>query len=445
MKGRSATEHPLTSTTAEPPRSGEWHEGDREQLAVVAFSHAIQHSYVAVLGVVYPFALVSFHSSYAVLGGILGVAGVLGGLLQGTAMLVKRLSSRVLLGGQNLGMAVVSVLGAIAPGIAIFGVVRVLGNLVSWPQHPVGAAHLIERMPHRRGFVLAVHTTGGNIGTLLAPLAAAAVISAYSWRWALAGAGMVMALCSIVTWTRVKTRPVVAAEAERSVTLRTSERAGHHDQLLVKEETPAPAIAPVTLRQALRRREAVSVLVAGMVSGAGRGVGVLTTYIPAYLRIGLHQPALMVGLLTAVVATGAVFGPVLGGHLSDRMGRSCVLYVLYACGACALVGFVLVGDNLLALGFVGLAVGVFSYSEQPLRQALFSDSMQGVPARQAFGAYFAISQSIGAIWVTILGVLVTAVGFRIAFLTMAGSFIVAGAIIFFGHRHRVQPLPAVTS
>lgn len=33
-----------------------WQPGDREQLGVVAFSHAVQHSYVAVLGIVYPFA-----------------------------------------------------------------------------------------------------------------------------------------------------------------------------------------------------------------------------------------------------------------------------------------------------------------------------------------------------------------------------------------------------
>ncbi|HUY06937.1 MAG TPA: MFS transporter [Acidimicrobiales bacterium] len=426
-------------------QENKWQKGDREQLAVVAFSHAIQHSYIGVLGIVYPFALVSFHSSYAVLGGILGVAGVLGGLLQGTAVLVKRISSRVLLGGQNLGMALVSVLGAISPGIAVFGAVRVLGNLVSWPQHPVGAAHLVERMPNRRGFALAVHTTGGNIGTLLAPLAAAAVITAFSWRWALAGAGIVMALCSVVTWTRVKAPPVVPATPDTERTLPDSlpdsanARAGMHS------EEPVPVAAPVSLRQALRRRKAIAVLIAGAVSGAGRGVGVLTTFIPAYLRIGLHQPALTVGAITAVVATGAVFGPVLGGHISDRLGRSFVLYILYGLGACALVGFVLVGNDLLALGFIGLAVGVFSYSEQPLRQALFSDSMQGVSPRQAFGAYFAISQSIGAVWITILGVLVTTSGFRATFLTMAGSFIVAGSIIFFGCHRETAPPVAVGS
>ncbi len=183
-----------------------WQPGDRQQLAVVAFSHTIQHSYVAVLGIVYPFALVAFHTSYAVLGVILGVAGVTGGLLQGVAGWVKKVSSRTLLGAQNVGMALVSGLGAVSPNIAVFGLARVLGNLTSWPQHPVGSAHLTERIPHRRGLALAVHTTGGNVGTLLAPLAASAVVASFGWRWALAGAGLVMALASVVTWTGVKER-----------------------------------------------------------------------------------------------------------------------------------------------------------------------------------------------------------------------------------------------
>ena len=382
-----------------------WRHGDREQVAVVSFSHAIQHAYVAVLGIVYPFALADFHVSYAVLGVILSVAGIVGGLLQGLAGLVKKYSARVLLGCQNSGMALASVLGALSPGMVAFSAARIFGTLVNWPQHPVGSAHLVDRVPHRRGLVLSAHTTGGNVGTLVAPIAASAAIAAFSWRWALAGAGMVMALGSIVTWTRV--RPGHGSAVERSV----------------------PARSQVSVRSALRRRKAVAVLAAGMIAGAGRGLGVLTTYVPAYLRDGLHERALTIGVLVTVVSIGAVFGPMVFGQISDRAGRRPVLYTLYAFGAAALAGFVLVGSNLLLLGLAGLCVGVFSYSEQPVRQALFSDAMDGVPARAAFGAYFAISQSFGALWIALIGLLVTDVGFHVAFFVMASSFVAAGAVI----------------
>ncbi len=388
-----------------------WRRGDREQVAVVSFSHAIQHAYVAVLGIVYPFALADFHVSYAVLGVILSVAGIVGGLLQGLAGLVKKYSARVLLGCQNSGMALASILGALSPGMVAFSAARIFGTLVNWPQHPVGSAHLVDRVPHRRGLVLSAHTTGGNVGTLVAPIAASAAIAAFSWRWALAGAGMVMALGSIVTWTRV--------------------RPGHdgspgHDGAV---ERSVPARSQVSVRSALRRRKAVAVLAAGMIAGAGRGLGVLTTYVPAYLRDGLHERVLTIGILVTVVSIGAVLGPMVFGQISDRAGRRPVLYTLYVFGAAALAGFVLVGSNVLLLGLAGLCVGVFSYSEQPIRQALFSDAMGGVPARAAFGAYFAISQSFGALWIALIGLLVTDVGFHVAFFVMASSFVAAGAVI----------------
>lgn len=405
-----------------PAAAAGWRRGDREQVAVVSSSHAIQHAYVAVLGVAYPFALADFHVSYAVLGIVLGVAGVVGGLLQGLAGVVKKYSARMMLGWQNLGMALASVLGALSPGIVMFSAVRIFGTLVSWPQHPVGSAHLTERVPHRRGLVLSAHTTGGNVGTLVAPLAGAAVIAAFSWRWALAGTGIVMALGSMAVWMRV--RPV------------------HEDHPAHRDGAAGGAAAapsPVTLRSALRRREAVAVLVAGTISGAGRGLGVLTTYVPAYLRDGLHEQALDVGILVTVMSFGAVFGPMVFGQLSDRAGRRPVLYMLYVSGAAALAGLVLVGSNLVVLGLVGLCVGVFSYSEQPIRQALFSDAMEGVPPRVAFGAYFAITQSIGALWITVIGFLITDDGYHVAFFVMAASFVVAGTVIAVVARERPTP------
>ena len=421
----------------------DWDPGDRAQVAIVSFSHAVQHSYVAVLGIVYPFALAEFHSSYAVLGVILGIAGLAGGLLQAMVGIVRRVQTRTLLGAQNLAMAVVSGVGALSPGIAVFGTARLAGNLVSWPQHPVGSAYLTERVPGRRGLVLAAHTTGGNLGTLVTPLAASAVLAAFGWRWALACFGVLMAAGGLLTWSRLDVvRPGAPAGGTRFT--RSPETGGRAEPARTQsaqgrlekepgqpEKAPAqPATEPPgSLARALRRRPAVAVLVAGIVSAAGRGLGVLTTYIPAYLRSGLHQPPLVLGAVVTVVGIGAIGGPMIGGHLSDRLGRRPVLYTLYALGAVSLAGFVMVGSSPFALALAGLAVGIFAYSEQPVRQALFSDAMHGVPPRAAFGAYFAISQSVGALWITVIGFLITTAGFNVAFWVMGASFVLAGLVI----------------
>ena len=404
-----------------------WRPGDREQVAVVSFSHAVQHAYVAVLGIAYPFVLASFHTSYAVLGVILGVAGVAGGLLQGLAGFARRFSARAMLSAQNLGMAIAVLFGALAPGIALFALARLVGTATSWPQHPVGSAHLAERVPHRRGFVLAAHTTGGNVGTLVAPLLGAALIAAFDWRVALAVTGVLLALGSLLTWVRVRT-PAVAGSEEGAG--RVADAAGGYGE-------------SVPLRQALRRRAVLAVLAAGIISAAGRGLGVLTTYIPAYLHDGLHESALTLGIVMTIVSIGAVFGPMLWGHLSDRIGRRPVLYGLYGCGALALAGFVLIGANLVLIAVVGLFIGVFTYSEQPIRQALFADAMSGVAARTAFAAYFALSQSLGALWLVVIGFLITDVGYKAAFFVMAASFVVAGTVIALFAHDRPAPAAAV--
>ncbi|MDA8081658.1 MAG: MFS transporter [Actinomycetota bacterium] len=395
-----------------------WNPGDRVQVAVVSFSHTIQHGYVAALGVAYPFVLADFHVSYAVLGVILGGAGIVGGLLQGLAGIVKKYSTKVLLGSQNIGMALSLLIAAVSPGIFLFGAARIFGTLVSWPQHPVGSAHLTERVPHRRGFVLAMHTTGGSLGTLLAPLITSVMIAYYGWRPALVTMAGLTALASLLTWTSVHNPGYVSKRNSNSADPE-------------KKKTPAVETkkADGSLLEALRRREAKAVLGAGMISGAGRGLGVLAVYIPAYLRSGLHMSPLTIGVLVTMVSIGALAGPGIGGHLSDRFGRRPVLLTLYVLGAASLVGFVLIGTTPIIVAVMGFLVGIFSYSEQPIRQALFSDVMHGVDARKAFGAYFAISQSVGALWITALGFVITTFGFKAAFLTMAGSFVVAGLII----------------
>lgn len=411
-----------TLTSSETKQNADdraWRPGDRLQVAVVSFSHTIQHGYVAALGVAYPFVLADFHVSYAVLGIILGAAGIVGGLLQGLAAVVRKYSTKVLLGSQNLGMALALVIAAVSPGFILFGAARIFGTLVSWPQHPVGSAHLTERVPQRKGFVLAMHTTGGNLGTLLTPLITSVMIAYYGWRPALLTIAGLTVLASLLTWTSVH-EPGHVSKRDQAKTDQGVKAAV--DPQLPKKENGS-------LLQALRRREAKAVLGAGMISGAGRGLGVLAVYIPAYLRTGLHMSPLTIGVLVTMVSIGALAGPGVGGYLSDRLGRRPVLLTLYVLGAAALVSFVLVGSDPIIVGLMGFFVGVFSYSEQPLRQALFSDVMHGVDARKVFGAYFAISQSVGALWITALGIIITAIGFTSAFYTMAGSFIVAALII----------------
>lgn len=402
-----------------------WRAGDTIQLGVVTFSHAVQHIYVAALALTYPYVVAEFGISYGTLGILLGVAGLVGGVLQAAAGMVRHVSARLLLVGQNVGLAVAALLAAIAPGFATFSAARMVGAFSHWPQHPVGSAYLTERYPGRRGLVLSWHTTGGSIGTFLVPLAAAGLITYFGWRSTLAVFAAAMLLGAGLVFSFLRTARASAAE-----TYGTHQLAQTPDQPAQAEQPGEVRASPgIPLRSLLRRRTVVAVLVASTIAAAGRGLGALTTYVPAYLSSDLGLAPTPVSAVFAVLVLGSIIGPVLAGQLSDRLGRRRVLVTVYLVGAAALVGFVLIGSVLVALTIMALLVGVFAYAESPLLQSLFADAAEGAEQRAAFGVYFAIAYGVGSLWLTALGAIIDAAGFQAAFFTMAASFVAAALTV----------------
>ncbi len=398
--------HPeLPEAGAASGENGRLGRNDRLQLSVVSFSHCLQHLYPGALAIAYPYVVVTYHISYGTLGIVLGVAGVFGGLLQGAAGFTERISSRALLAAQNLGLSISTLIGAAVPGFGAFAAARCAGAVASWPQHPIGNSLLVHRFPARRAFALSFHTAGGSLGTAIAPIITAALIAGYGWRIGLGVFAVPMALGGLLVTSMLK-------------------------------ETTAPATrvgeqAPPTLRlrDVATRRQVVGALCAGTIAAAGRGLGALSTYAPAYLKTGLHLSPITVGVLFTVLVVGSIAGPLAAGHVADRFGRSAVLALVYVLGALAMAGFVLVGANVVAIAAVGLVLGIFAYSESPLLQAVFADGAEGAPARGAFGLYFAVSYGVGALWLPAIGWIIDTAGFRVAFFVMAASFVAAAAIV----------------
>ncbi|HET9967715.1 MAG TPA: MFS transporter [Streptosporangiaceae bacterium] len=394
---------------------------DRRALVVMTIAHGIQHFYVAGLAVTYPFVVAQFHASYAVLGLWLSAAGLLGGLLQAAAGLLRRASARAVLTAQDLAMGGTALLGAAAPGFGAFGSARILGAAVSWPQHPVGSAYLSDRFPQRRATALSWHTAGGSLGTVAVPVLMSAAIAAAGWRWALVALGA--ALCAGALLVRAALPPERTEAAQAGE--RPAERAG--------------------LRQLLRRRQVAAVLAAGTIAAGGRGLGTLSTYIPAYLRSGLHLSTLTVGTLFTLIMAASIAGPVAGGLLADRFGRTRTLTVTYVAAAIAVAAFGYAGRSLWVLAVLGVCVGVLAYAESPLLQAVFSDLTGDGAARAAFGAFFAISYGIGSAWVAVIGWIISAAGFPAAFAAMAASFAAAALIIAFAVRGEAPSPPKTTA
>ena len=389
-----------------------WRRGDKGQIAVLSIGHAVEHFYSAAFAFSYPFVVDAFHISYATLGLVLGAAGVVGGLLQGAAVLLRQASARWLLVGQDIGLAASLLFAALAPVFAVFALARCLGSLVQWPQHPVGSAYLSDRVPHRRALALSWHTIGGSIGTLMVPLIAGGITSVWGWRWSLAVFIPGLLAGAILVWRKM------------------DDPARHKFAVAMPSPSPSP------LRAVFRRRAVVAVLAAATIAAAGRGLGVLSTYVPAFLHDGRHLGSVATGALFTVMLLGSIVGPVAAGSLGDRIGRRRVLLVIYPAAAVCVGAYVFVGSSVWALAGVGLLVGAFAYAESPLLQSLFADATHGASSRSVFGVYFAIAFGVGALWQVLIGWLVTAAGFQAAFVLMGASFLAAWAVIVFVRTER---------
>jgi MFS family permease len=376
----------------------------RELVGLVAFSHAVVHVYVALLPITFPLAIAEFHVSYTALGVVLGIVGAIGGLLQGAAVLYQRVSARAVLTVQNLLLAANVVLLGLAPNYAVFSVGQLIGGVVSSPQHPVGNAVLTRRFRDRASTVLGWHTTGGNLGTLVVPLIASLVIVRWGWRTALVASAAPIGLGALVVAIRLRERPADA----------------------VAEAQDATA---ASLRSAVLRRGALTVIAAGTIAAGGRGLGAVNAFVPSYLRSGLGLPQVTVGLVFTVILASSVVGPILAGRAADRHGRRMVAIAAYVVGGISLGLFGATGASIPALLVLGVLVGAFAYAESPLLQALFADAVEGAPRQAAFGVYFAIAYGAGSLWVIVLGWAIDHLGFSAAFWIMAASFLASAAVL----------------
>lgn len=407
---------PADKTIEAPAKRGRpalpgWGLGGKQLVVIMVVSHAVQHFYAGILPMVYPFALKDFGVSLTDLGLVLGAVGILGGLLQGAAGFIPRVSARFLLSAQNVGLAVATVLAAIAPAFGLFGLARGVGALVSWPQHPVGSALLANRFPERRGTVLTWHTTGGSLGTIAVPIIAGVIIATWGWRSAL--------------W--VFAVPLLIGGILVAIFLRNEHGVGGAHR---------PAAATVPLKQALRRRAAIVILLVSTIAAGGRGLGVLNAYIPSYLERDLGFNPVLVGVVFSVLVISSVVGPPIEGYISDRIGHLKILQISYLVGAVGIAAYPLVGANFLGLILSGSLIGLFAYADSAMLQSLFSEATHGAAQRAAFGVFFAIAYGVGSLWSPAIGAIIDNWGFQNAFFVMAGSFVLAAAVSVFAREGR---------
>jgi MFS family permease len=397
----------VTTTTAEASLPAPVDVHPMRSLALLSVAHAVNHAQAVLLPLIFLAIIDEFGVDIRTIAFLSAFGAFAAGIAQfAYADLTRRVSRRVLLGIGGILFGGGFAAQALATGFPTFAVPNILSRIGGSPQHPVGNGLLSEQFPpHRRGFAISAHIAGGNVGTVIVAVIGVPLLAVAGWR----GASVIFGIPAIVIAIAIL--------------------------LLIRERGTdrAAAVASGSTRDALRKvvadRDIRWVYLTSVLGGGGRGLGVVNLFVLIYLTHVLGFDAATAGVMYGALIVFSVPMPLVVGWWSDRVGRKLPIIAVYLGGAIGFVVFLLAGTSLIGLWIGIILMGLFSFAESPQLQALLADLAPSETRDASYALYFTLAFGVGSLWVALYGQIIEAlgepIGVPVAFLLMAGSFVLA--------------------
>jgi MFS family permease len=398
-------QNPTAETAATEPS------GKTAIFSIVCGAHFINHFQSAMLGVIYPLMMKELGMSYLAIASLASVYNTLGSVLQASyGFVVPYLRRGVILGIGNclLGLSVVAT--GFASSFSQFFTTRLIGGIGSSPQHPVGSSMLASHYGTARGRILAFHSTAGQIGSLVAPLLAALLITQMSWRAVFWLVGILTTVVGMICF--------VFRDSLQTAT----------------QNTPKSRLAPVgweAYKTCFKNKDILLVSLVFMAGAAGRGQDINEVYIIPHFVHDFHVDITYGAFLFTFIQVGSLIGPFVWGWISDRFNRKLVIQAsLLMSALCTLW---LARQQTVSAGlFVNLVVyGAAVTSRQTLTQALLADLVGEDLFDAAFSLYYFIGFVSIPFWTVITGGVMTKYGFGPAFTVISTSYLLAMSLLVF--------------
>ena len=332
-------------------------------LALLAFSHGVNHVYQLLPPIVIPKIAAEFSLSYLMSGALLACFMVSYSLLPLLAgFFAKAFSRRFLL---SIGFAF-SALSFLTIGftnnILLFAPLLFLAGAGGSTYHPNGIPFLAETYSTNRGRSLGFHQTGGALGSFVAPILAGLLVVTFDWRITLMLLAVPGLILSLILWLKiVKPIPAVSMVQQRS------------EKGFRKLKVYGPSILFII---------AAFIYVLGV-----RGID---TFANIYFvdERGISN-FLEASLLFSSLKIAGFFSAPLCGKLSDVFGRKKVLVILIIIESISLYSITFAPTGFLAIPCIFFGFAAFGLLA--VGEALLADITPLDKYSTIFGINFAIS------------------------------------------------------
>jgi FSR family fosmidomycin resistance protein-like MFS transporter len=353
-------------------RAAEEEQFQTERVLTISGGHAVHDTYTGFLSPLLPAFIESFALSKT-------EAGLLTVFNQGPSLLqpfIGHLADRVSLRymvilAPGVSATAMSLLG-IAPGYAVLALLLTVTGLSSAALHSVAPVMAGRLSGTRLGRGMGFWMVGGELGRTLGPLVIAGYFvarpdSLASMPWLMVG-GWLASLLLYVMLKDVPGRPPDAGQG-------------------------------LPWRQAIKIMGPILVPLAGIITARSFMAAALTTYLPVFLT-GEGAELWFAGISLSVLEAAGVVGALLGGALSDRIGRRATLLISLSTTPALMFAFLATGGWLRFP--LLLALGLTSLSVVPVIMALVQETY---PENRALanGVYMALSFGIRSSVVVVVG------------------------------------------
>ncbi|MCI0808412.1 MAG: MFS transporter [Chloroflexi bacterium] len=376
--------------------------------------HGVKHFGQGALLIMIPSIRATFGLSDIAIGGIWsaqsissGVANIPAGIL--TDMFRKKVAwilfaSMMMVGAGYILISISPVYWVLLVGVVIIG----FGTSM-W--HAPAFGTLAARYPRRRGFAMAAHLTGAQIGNTTSPLIIGfllagtigswIVFGGIEWRWLAAFVSVPMILTALVVIARFKS---AGAESTGPVTL------GQYF---------------ASARRLVSNRGVLGMALLGAMRGAVHNS--FQVFLVIYMREELGYSNTFVGVHIALITMAGIISTPIMGNVSDRIGRRPV--ISFAMTSMTVLLFLFLQfDSGLAMTILVAVLGLFFFSVMPIINAAAMDMIDRGSEGSGTALMFAGGSVVGSLTPIGAGFVYQSNGFH-GVVIFAGTMATIGAVL----------------